>query len=41
MSEIQRHIGDRKIDIVTAHPEETDGLLPQVVVNARKDGIAL
>ena len=40
MSDIQRAIGDRKIDMVTTSPDcSTDQ--PLIVQNARKQGIAL
>ncbi len=40
MSEIQRRIGDRKIDIVTAQAEQT-GDIPPIVQNARENSIPL
>lgn len=40
MSEIQRRIGDRKIDIVTAQAEQTKDI-PPIVQNARENRIPL
>lgn len=41
MTDIQLSLGNRKIDIVTAEPDETDDDLPLIIRKARETGIAL